>query len=96
LLVSEAEWLRRQGLGTRVTCRDVLVFDGTTVVDNELRYPDECVRHKALDLIGDLSLAGVDLIGRFVAHKSGHRLNATMVEALMATGRWVLPVRQSA
>jgi UDP-3-O-acyl-N-acetylglucosamine deacetylase len=40
------------------------------------------VRHKALDLVGDLALAGCDLAGHFVAHRSGHRLNAEMVRAL--------------
>ena len=52
----------------------LLVFDKDGPVENELRYRDECVRHKVLDLVGDLALAGCDLVGHFIAHRSGHRL----------------------
>ena len=84
LLKEEAEWLRQQGLGTRVSYNDLLVFDEDGPIDNEMRFADECVRHKALDLIGDLSLAGCDLVGHFIAYRSGHRLNADLVRALLA------------
>ena len=56
-------------------------------IDNELRLENECVRHKALDLVGDLALAGCDLVGHFIAHKSGHRLNAELVKVLLPEGR---------
>jgi UDP-3-O-[3-hydroxymyristoyl] N-acetylglucosamine deacetylase len=82
LLEQEAAWLRSQGLGLRVTSRDLLVFNERGPVDNPLRFADECVRHKTLDLVGDLALAGVDLIGQVTAHCSGHRLNAELVAAL--------------
>ena len=85
----EAEWLQSQGLGERVTGRDVLVFDNEGPMDNELRFPNECVRHKALDVIGDLSLAGCDVVGHIVAHRSGHRLNAELVRALLLEGEIV-------
>lgn len=84
LLHEEALWLRDRGLGTRVTCRDLLVFDADGVVGNTLRFDDECVRHKTLDLIGDLALAGCDVRGRIAACRSGHRLNATLVRELLA------------
>lgn len=84
VLEEEAAWMRQQGLGARVTCRDLLVFDDSGPIDNPLRFPDECVRHKTLDLIGDLALAGYDLSGHFVAHCSGHRLNAELVARLLA------------
>jgi UDP-3-O-acyl N-acetylglucosamine deacetylase len=84
VLDEEAAWMRRQGLGARVTCRDLLVFDDSGPIDNPLRFADECVRHKTLDLIGDLALAGYDLSGHFVAHCSGHRLNAELVARLLA------------
>ena len=87
LLEHEARWLRDQGLGQRVSHKDLLVFDDTGPIDNSLRFADECVRHKTLDLIGDLALAGCDLIGHFVAHRSGHRLNAELVRALLAEGQ---------
>lgn len=83
LLQHEAERLRSSGLGARVTYQDVLVFDEDSLIDNELRFHDECVRHKTLDLIGDLALAGCDLVGHVVAHRSGHRSNAEMVSALL-------------
>ncbi len=70
-------------MGTRATYQNVLVFDEDGPVENELRFRDECVRHKALDLVGDLALAGCDLVGQFIAHRSGHRLNAELVRALL-------------
>lgn len=84
LLKSEADWLLSQGLGTRATTKDLLIFDGNGPIDNQLRFRDECVRHKALDLVGDLALIGCDLVGHFVAHRSGHRLNADLVRALLS------------
>ncbi|MFV1964771.1 MAG: UDP-3-O-acyl-N-acetylglucosamine deacetylase [Pirellulaceae bacterium] len=96
LLQQEAEWLRSQGLGQRVTYDDLLVFDDQGPVSNALRFPDECVRHKALDLVGDLALAGCDLVGYFVACRSGHRLNAELVRALVADRRCLIERRQSA
>lgn len=83
LLQEEAEWLRERGLGTRVKPQDILVFGPDGPVENSLRFEDECVRHKALDLVGDLALAGCDLVGQFLAHRSGHRLNADLVRALL-------------
>jgi UDP-3-O-acyl-N-acetylglucosamine deacetylase len=83
LLQPEADWLRQRGLGARVTSRDVLIFGDDGLVNNELRFEDECVRHKTLDLLGDLALAGCDLVGRVVAYRSGHRLNADLVKALL-------------
>jgi UDP-3-O-acyl N-acetylglucosamine deacetylase len=84
LLHEEALWLRQRGLGARVTCSDLLVFDADGVVGNTLRFDNECVRHKTLDLVGDLALAGCDLRGRIVACRSGHRLNAALVRELLA------------
>jgi UDP-3-O-acyl N-acetylglucosamine deacetylase len=83
LLKHEANWLRAQGLGTRATYRDLLVFDDCGPIDNELRFVDECVRHKTLDLIGDLALAGRQIVGHITAHRSGHRQNAELVQALL-------------
>jgi UDP-3-O-[3-hydroxymyristoyl] N-acetylglucosamine deacetylase len=83
LLQSEAEQLQRQGLGSRVTHQDVLVFSESGPIENTLRFSDECARHKMLDMIGDLALSGKDLIGEFSASKSGHRMNSQMVFALM-------------
>ncbi len=81
---AEAMSMKAQGLGPRVTCQDLLIFGGKGPIDNKLRFPDECVRHKLVDMVGDLALAGCDLVGRFVAYRSGHRLNAELVQAIMA------------
>lgn len=87
LLESEAEAIKSQGLGSRATCKDLLVFGPTGPIDNQLRFPDECVRHKMIDMMGDLALAGCDLVGRFVAYRSGHRLNAELVQAVIEQER---------
>jgi UDP-3-O-[3-hydroxymyristoyl] N-acetylglucosamine deacetylase / 3-hydroxyacyl-[acyl-carrier-protein] dehydratase len=74
--------LRTRGLGTHLQAGDVLVLDTTGPIDTEYRFSNECVRHKALDLIGDLYLLGCPIRGRIVAHKSGHSLNHTLVRRL--------------
>lgn len=83
LLESEAQWLRSRGLGRQVSFQDLLVFGEDGVIENRLRFEDECVRHKALDVIGDLAIAGFDIEGRIVAHKSGHQLNGQFVRRLI-------------
>jgi UDP-3-O-acyl N-acetylglucosamine deacetylase len=82
LLEHEAVELRRQGLGTRTTAADLLVFGPRGPIDNRLRYADEPARHKVLDIVGDLSLLGEDLVGHVVAYRSGHPLNVALVGAL--------------
>jgi UDP-3-O-acyl-N-acetylglucosamine deacetylase len=82
LLSSEAEELRRQGLGARTTTADLLVFGPRGPIDNRLRFGNEPARHKVLDMIGDLSLLGADLCGHVVAYRSGHPLNVELVRVL--------------
>ena len=60
---SEAEAIKARGLGQRATCKDLLVFGPRGPIENQLRFPDECVRHKMVDMVGDLALAGCDLVG---------------------------------
>lgn len=79
VLEHEAHALRAQGYGKRTTARDLLIFGKDGVIDNALRCPDECARHKILDCIGDLALAGCDLVGQVDARRSGHQLNAEFV-----------------
>ncbi|MEK6235542.1 MAG: UDP-3-O-acyl-N-acetylglucosamine deacetylase, partial [Planctomycetales bacterium] len=83
VLQHEAEWLRSQGIAQRPTEKDLLIFNDDGPINNTLRFDDECVRHKALDLIGDLALTGRRPVGCFVAHCSGHRLNAQTARALL-------------
>ncbi len=84
VLQSEANLLQQQGLGLHVAYGEILVFDDTCgPIRNELRYTNECARHKVLDMIGDLALVGADIEGRFTAYRSGHQLNAQMANALI-------------
>lgn len=80
--MSEAQQLQSKGLAQHVTPRDLLVFGASGPIDNTLRFVDECPRHKALDLLGDLALTGFDLVGRIIAHRSGHQLNGRLAMAL--------------
>ncbi|GIW97560.1 MAG: UDP-3-O-acyl-N-acetylglucosamine deacetylase [Pirellulaceae bacterium] len=83
----EADSLQAQGLARHVTERDLLVFAAHGPENNTLRYPDECARHKALDLIGDLALCGVDLHARVTARCTGHQLNGLMADKLRSLWR---------
>lgn len=78
----QVDRLRSAGVGTHVGPQDLLVFDDSGLIDNRLRYENECARHKALDLIGDLALTGFDLVGHFVSNRGGHRLNAELATQL--------------
>lgn len=82
ILEAEVDQLRRQGLGTRTTTADLLVFGPRGPLDNSLRFANEPARHKILDLLGDLSLLGCDLCGHVVAYRSGHPLNIELVRTL--------------
>ena len=81
----EAEQLRRAGYGRGADLQNTLVIDGDRLMNPELlRFPDEFVRHKILDAIGDLKLAGAPLIGRFEGHRSSHALDNALLRALFA------------
>ena len=81
----EVEALRRAGLARGGSIENVVVFDGETILNPEgLRRPDEPVRHKALDAVGDLYLLGGPLIGRYEGVRAGHGANNAIVRALLA------------
>ncbi|MBN1553212.1 MAG: UDP-3-O-[3-hydroxymyristoyl] N-acetylglucosamine deacetylase [Phycisphaerae bacterium] len=82
LLAEEAKLFQSQGLGKHLSTRDVLVMQDDGPMDNELRFPDEHVRHKVVDLLGDLTLLGRPLRGRVVASRSGHAQNHELVRKL--------------
>lgn len=90
--VHEVELLREMGLAQGGSLDNAIVLDEYRILNPEgLRFPDEFVRHKILDAIGDLYLAGHPLLARYVAHKSGHALNNQLLRALMADrGAWEL------
>ena len=81
--VHEVEGLRAGGLIQGASTANAVVLDATGVVDNALRWPDEFVRHKALDCVGDLVLAGARVRAHIVAHKPSHRGTLALVRALV-------------
>lgn len=82
-LVAEAKALWDQGLCKHLSPRDVLVIGDDGPIENEFRFPNEPVRHKVLDLVGDLYLLGVEIRGRIVALRSGHVLNHRLAAKLL-------------
>ena len=82
LLEAEARQFQARGIGTHIGPRDVLVFGSDGLIKNSFRFPNECARHKIVDLIGDLALVGRAVKGRIVAYKSGHSLNQQLVRKL--------------
>jgi len=82
-LAQEVEALRRIGLGKGATYENTVVVEANgRVINNHLRYPDEFVRHKVLDLIGDLYLLGRPIQGHVLAIRSGHALNLKLLQRL--------------
>ncbi len=81
----EVEALRNMGLARGGSMENCLVIDGDALVNPEgLRFPDEFVRHKVLDALGDLYLLGAPLIGRYESVRGGHELNNALARALLA------------
>lgn len=74
---------RKMGLFTHLEPSQMLVFGPDGPIDNVLRFEDEPARHKLLDLIGDLSLVGMPLVGEIIARRAGHALNHEMARALL-------------
>jgi UDP-3-O-[3-hydroxymyristoyl] N-acetylglucosamine deacetylase len=73
------------GFALGASFENSVVFDETRLLNAEgLRYSDECARHKVLDVIGDLALAGLPLLGAYRSSRGGHKLNHAVLTALMA------------
>ena len=80
----EVEYLQARGLGLGGSLDNVIILDDEKIINkNGLRMPNEFVKHKILDAIGDLFLLGMPIIGHFIAYKSGHRLNNILLKELM-------------
>ena len=75
VLESEITALKQMGYGKHLTDKDLLVCSDNGNWNNCLRWPDECVRHKLLDCVGDLALSGIAISGHVSAVRSGHKLN---------------------
>lgn len=81
----EIEALQKAGLALGGSLENAIVLDKHRVInDGGLRYEDECVRHKILDTLGDLSLAGMPIVGAFEGERTGHEMNHKLVETLLA------------
>jgi UDP-3-O-[3-hydroxymyristoyl] N-acetylglucosamine deacetylase len=81
----DVEAMRARGLGLGGSMDNVIVIDDTRVLNaGGLRYDDEFVKHKILDAIGDLHIAGHPMLAHYVAFKSGHALNNKLLRALLA------------
>ena len=82
---AQVEGLRRMGLIQGGSLDNAVVFGNEGVMNPEgLRASDEPIRHKVLDMIGDLSLLGYPLQGRFQAERPGHALTRALVDAMLA------------
>jgi UDP-3-O-[3-hydroxymyristoyl] N-acetylglucosamine deacetylase len=89
--LKEVEMLRQQGLALGGSLENAVVVGDTGILNNALRFDDEFVRHKILDVIGDMALLGHPVIGHLVAHRGGHALHTAFAAHVMQeTDCWTL------
>jgi UDP-3-O-[3-hydroxymyristoyl] N-acetylglucosamine deacetylase len=89
--LKEVEMMRQQGLALGGSLENAIVIGDTAVLNNGLRFDDEFVRHKILDVIGDMALVGHPIIGHLVAHRGGHRLHTEFAALVLEeTEAWTL------
>ena len=89
--LKEVEMLRQNGLALGGSLDNAIVIGDTGVLNSSLRFEDEFVRHKILDLIGDLALVGYPVVAHAVVHRGGHALHtAAAAELLQQTEAWQL------
>lgn len=95
--LKDVEYLQAKGLALGGSLKNAVILDDRRIINKDgLRFPDEFVKHKILDAIGDLSLIGIPIIGHFVAFKSGHRLNNILLKELLIRKEcWALTSRFS-
>ncbi|WP_238123384.1 MULTISPECIES: UDP-3-O-acyl-N-acetylglucosamine deacetylase [unclassified Xanthobacter] len=83
--LKDVERLRAAGYARGAALENTVCLDDSGILNSDgLRFADEFVRHKALDAVGDLALAGLPLLARYRSFRGGHKLNFSMVEALLA------------
>ncbi len=83
--LKDIEYLRKNNLALGGSLDNAIVLDEKNMLNNQaLRYPDEFVRHKILDAIGDLYMIGYPILGQYNAYKSGHDLNNQLIRAVLA------------
>jgi UDP-3-O-[3-hydroxymyristoyl] N-acetylglucosamine deacetylase len=89
--LKEVEMLRQRGLALGGSLENAIVVGDTGILNNALRFDDEFVRHKILDVIGDMALVGHPIIGHLVAHRGGHALHTAFAAQVLAeTDAWTL------
>ncbi len=81
--ISDVEYLKRCGLIRGGSLENAVVLDESGIVNADLRFPDEFVRHKLLDLLGDISLVGYPIIGHLYAEKAGHAIHAQLANHIV-------------
>jgi len=82
--LNEVERLRQAGLALGGSLENAIVIGDTGILNNALRFDDEFVRHKILDVIGDMALIGRPMIGHLVAHRGGHALHTAFAAQILA------------
>lgn len=80
--LAEYEWLKSKGLARGASTENCIVVGEDRIENGELRFADEFVRHKVLDLLGDLALVGQPVVGHIVASRAGHALHAQLARAI--------------
>jgi UDP-3-O-[3-hydroxymyristoyl] N-acetylglucosamine deacetylase len=80
--ISDVEYLKSLGLIRGGSLDNAVVLDASGIVNNQLRFPDEFVRHKLLDLIGDISLTGLPIIGHLYAERAGHAIHTALADKI--------------
>ena len=81
--LEEVEMMRQQGLALGGSLENAVVIGDTGVLNNALRFEDEFVRHKILDVIGDMALVGHPIIGHLIAHRGGHALHTAFAARVL-------------
>ena len=82
---SDVEAMKNAGLALGGTYENAVVVDGASILSpGGLRHSDEAVRHKMLDALGDLALAGAPIMGRYVGHRAGHAMTNRLLRALLS------------
>ncbi|MDE3033539.1 MAG: UDP-3-O-acyl-N-acetylglucosamine deacetylase, partial [Acidobacteriota bacterium] len=83
-LAQEIEAMRARGLALGGSLDNAVVFGSEGPLNESLRFEDEAVRHKMLDLVGDLALLGAPMLGLVEAHAAGHALHVALAQAILA------------
>jgi UDP-3-O-[3-hydroxymyristoyl] N-acetylglucosamine deacetylase len=96
-LEQDIEYMRSRGLAKGGSLENAVVFSPEGPLNESLRYEDEAVRHKILDLLGDLKLLGVSLEGFVEAHRAGHALHVELARAILANeNAWTMEEAETA